>query len=34
MKETDLKIKYICDKTLLNEDDELILIILDMIKES
>lgn len=34
MKETDLKIKYICDKTLLNEDDELIPIILDMIKES
>lgn len=34
MKETDLNIKYICDKTLLNEDDELISIILDMIKES
>lgn len=34
MKETDLNIKYICDKTLLNEDDELIPIILDMIKES
>ena len=34
MKETDLNIKYISDKTLLNDDDELIPIILDMIKES
>jgi len=34
MKEKDLNIKYICDKTSLSENDELISIILDMIKES
>ena len=34
MKEKDLNIKYICDKTSLSENDELIPIILDMIQES
>lgn len=34
MIEKDLNIKYICDKTSLSENDELIPIILDMIKES
>ena len=34
MNEKDLNIEYICDKTLLNKDDELVPIILDLIQES
>ena len=34
MSEKDLNIEYICEKTLLNKDDELVPIILDLIKES
>ncbi len=34
MNEKDLNIKYICEKTLLNKDDELVPIILDLIQES
>lgn len=34
MNEKDLNIEYICEKTLLNKDDELVPIILDLIKES
>lgn len=34
MNENDLNIEYICEKTLLNKDDELVPIILDLIQES
>ncbi len=34
MNEKDLNIKYICEKTLLAKDDELVPIILDLIQES
>lgn len=34
MNEKDLNIEYICDKTLLNKDDELVPIILSLIQES
>lgn len=34
MKQKDLNIKYICEKTLLDKQDELVPIILKMIKES
>ncbi len=34
MNEKDLNIEYICEKTLLAKDDELVPIILDLIKES
>lgn len=34
MNEKDLNIEYICEKTLLNKDDELVPIILDLIQES
>lgn len=34
MNEKDLNIEYICKKTLLNKDDELVPIILDLIQES
>lgn len=34
MNKKDLNIEYICEKTLLNKDDELVPIILDLIKES
>lgn len=34
MNETDLNKKYICDETGLNEEDELVDIILEMIKDS
>lgn len=34
MSEKDLNIEYICEKTLLNKDDELVPIILDLIQES
>lgn len=34
MNEKDLNIEYICEKTLLNKDDELVPIILSLIQES
>ena len=34
MSEKDLNIEYICEKTLLNKDDELVPIILSLIQES
>lgn len=34
MSEKDLNIKYICEKTLLSKDDELVPIILELIQES
>lgn len=34
MSEKDLNIEYICEKTLLNKDDELVPIILDLMQES
>lgn len=34
MNENDLNIEYICEKTLLNKDDELVPIILDLIQDS
>lgn len=34
MNEKDLNIEYICDKTLLNKDDELVPIILDLVQKS
>lgn len=34
MNEKDLNIEYICKKTLLNKDDELVPIILDLIQDS
>ncbi len=34
MNEKDLNIEYICEKTLLAKDDELVPIILDLIKDS
>lgn len=34
MNEKDLNIEYICEKTLLDKDDELVPIILDLIKDS
>lgn len=34
MSEKDLNIEYICEKTLLNKDDELVPIILDLIQDS
>lgn len=34
MSEEKLNIQYICDKTLLSKDDELVPIILEMIKDS
>lgn len=34
MNENDLNIEYICKKTLLNKDDELVPIILDLIQDS
>ncbi len=34
MNEKDLNVEYICEKTLLNKDDELVPIILDLIQES
>ena len=34
MNEKDLNIEYICEKTLLNKDDELVPIILDLIQDS
>lgn len=34
MSEKDINIEYICKKTLLDKDDELVPIILDMIQES
>lgn len=33
MNEKDLNIEYICDKTLLNKDDELVPIILDLVQK-
>lgn len=34
MSEKNLNIEYICEKTLLNKDDELVPIILDLIQDS
>lgn len=34
MNEKDLNIEYICEKTLLNKDDELVPIILNLIQDS